>query len=90
MFFRPDRYFDDNNEYDRRLAQKVNVHGAGRRGCPGKNFSEMVLFTFAANLARSFDFKCFGPDANVLPKALLGISLTPEIIDVKVTERQSN
>ncbi|XP_076819393.1 cytochrome P450 1A1-like [Clavelina lepadiformis] len=88
--FRPDRYFDDNNEYDRRLAQKVNVHGAGRRGCPGKNFSEMVLFTFAANLARSFDFKCFGPDANVLPKALLGISLTPEIIDVKVTERQSN
>ncbi|MCL7031221.1 hypothetical protein MKW94_010292 [Papaver nudicaule] len=54
--FRPERFLDSNIDYKGQDFELIPF-GGGRRGCPGINFSAVLVELVLANLLHSFDWK---------------------------------
>ena len=84
---RPERFICDDNSFNKALAEKVNVFGAGRRICAGMNISKIQGFVSIANLLHTFECKPLDEDKVNLPQSTMVISIVPKVFNVQVCER---
>lgn len=87
--FRPDRFVLEGQVFDKLLAEKVNVHGSGRRLCPGYSISKIQAFVSIATFLRHFDFTSLDQDNLKLPNGSMTITVVPDEFNVRVSLRSN-
>lgn len=62
--------------------------GAGRRGCPGQGFAEIVIWLQASRLLHRYRFEpAHAPDGSLSEDEVFGLSLMPQPYALKVSRR---
>ncbi|XP_031555429.1 steroid 17-alpha-hydroxylase/17,20 lyase-like [Actinia tenebrosa] len=85
--FKPERFLDENRNFDSGRAANLIAFGIGHRVCPGEALARMESFLFTTRFVKSFKLKGDGevmPDVN---ECSFGITLRPPPFRVRLIPR---